>query len=224
MARSFGHKSDKHEKVDRENTKIVSAVGGAAFIVVFALFSGQALISQSLYQSSVISEKESTLDQLKENQESVDDLKNLYTAFVGETENVIGGNPDGEGAKDGDNAKIVLDALPGEYDYPGLASSVEKILTDGGYRIESIGGTEDAGLGSGADSSTPIDIPYPFSVSAAPSATEELLKTLEQSIRPVYVDSLTIRSSEAGLRTSFGVRTFYQPSVDFSLGEKVVRQ
>jgi hypothetical protein len=223
MAKTFGHKSDKHEKVDRENTKIVSAVGVAAFIVVFGLFSVRALVSQSLYQGKVISEKEATLDQLEDNRASVDNLRNLYTAFVSESENVIGGSPDGDGPKDGDNAKIVLDALPGEFDYPGVASSLEKILTDGGYRIESIGGTEDASL-AGSDSSAAVDVPYPFSIRASPKATENLLNTLESSIRPIYVDSLTIRSNEGGLRTSFGIRTFYQPGVDFSLGEKVVRQ
>ena len=223
MAKPFGHKSEKHEKVDSENAKIVASVGGAAFIVVFCLFAAQALISQSLYQNRVISEKKEALSILEDNKTSVEELRSSYTAFISEEENVIGGSRSGSGVADGDNAKIVLDALPGEYDYPGLASSIEKVLDDGGYTIEAVGGSEDVALAGSQDSTTPVEIPYPFSVSASPSATQELLETLEKSIRPLYVDSLTIRSSQAGLRTSIGLRTFYQPGVIYELDSKVVR-
>jgi hypothetical protein len=223
MANPFGHKSEKHEKIDRENARIVGTVGGAVFLVIFSLFAAQALISQSLYQNRVISEKKTALKQLKENKTAADDLRNVYSAFVSEPENVLGGSPDGDTSVDGDNAKIVLDALPGEYDYPGLASSVEKILLDGGYSIEAVGGSEDSSLGGSVDSSAPVEIPYPFSVNANPASTKELLETLEKSIRPFYVDTLTIRSSQLGLRTSLGVRTFYQPEVQYELGTKVVR-
>ncbi len=223
MAKPFGHKSDKHEKVDKENARIVAAVGGAAFIVVFSLFAVQALISQSLYQNRVITEKKAALNQLRENSESAEQLRASYTAFISEEENVIGGNRDGDGPSDGNNAKIVLDALPQEYDYPGLASSLEKILVDGGYSIESVGGAEDPSLGSTTDASTPVEIPYPISVNASPKNTRELLVTLEKSIRPFYVDSLTIRSSNNGLRTSLGLRTFFQPGLEYQLDSKVVK-
>lgn len=223
MAKPFGHKSEKHEKLDKENTKIVAAVGGAAFIVVFSLFAIQALISQSLYQNRVISEKKTALRQLRDNKTAVEELRGSYTAFVNEEENVIGGSRDGDGPADGNNAKIVLDALPSEYDYPGLASSIEKILVDGGYNIEAVGGTEDTALAGSTDPTIPVEIPYPFSVNATPKATQELLETLEKSIRPFYIDSLTIRSSQAGLRTNVGLRTFYQPGVVYELDSKVVK-
>ena len=223
MAKPFGHKSNKHEQVDKENARIVAAVGGAAFIVVFSLFAAQALINQSLYQNRVISEKKVALNQLRQSSSAVDELRTSYTLFVNEEQNVISGSRDGDGPSDGNNAKIVLDALPSEYDYPGLASSIEKILVDGGYSIESIGGTEDTALAGSTDSSLPVEIPYPFSVSATPQATENLLETLERSIRPFYVDSMTIRSSQAGLRTSVGMKTFYQPGVEYQLDSKVVR-
>lgn len=223
MANPFGHKSEKYEKIDKENARIVASVGGTVFLVIFSLFAAQALISQSLYQNRVISEKKTALKQLEENKEAADDLRNVYSAFVSESENVLGGSPTGKSSVDGDNAKIVLDALPGEYDYPGLSSSIEKILVDGGYTIESIGGSEDATLAGSTDSSAPVNIPYPFAVSASSASMKELLQTLEKSIRPFYVDTMTIRSSQAGLRTSLGVRTFYQPEVIYELGTKVVR-
>ena len=82
MAKPFGHKSEKHEKVDKENARIVAAVGATAFIVVFSLFAAQALISQSLYQGRVISEKKDVLTELKSNSEAVEDLRVTYAAFV----------------------------------------------------------------------------------------------------------------------------------------------
>ena len=223
MAKTFGHTSEKHEKLDKENTKIIAAVGGAVFVVIFCLFAAQALISQSLYQNRVISEKKGALNQLRENTAAVEELRAAYTAFAGEEQNVLGGTRAGNDPLDGDNAKIVLDALPSEYDYPGLASSIEKILDAGGYVIEAVGGTEDVALAGSTDSSTPVEIPYPFSVKATRQKTQELLETLEQSIRPFYIDSLQIRSSETGLQTSLGLRTFYQPGVQYELDSKVVR-
>jgi len=223
MAGAFGHESEKHVKIGKENTKIVGAVGGAAFVVIFALFSIRVLVSQSLYQNRIIEEKGTTLDQLSDNINAAEDLRIAYQGFANEEQNVIGGDADGDDNNDGDNAKIVLDALPSVYDYPGLASSIEKVLTDGGYGIDSVGGSEDTALSGSTDSSAPINIPYPFSVNASPADTKELLVTLERSIRPIYVDSLVIRSSQTGLRANIGARTFYQPAVDYQLESKVVQ-
>lgn len=109
-------RSIKHDIIDRDSTRIVATVAAAVFVVVFCGFAIKTLFGQSLYQNRVVSEKEKTLKQLKKNKEALKTLEQSYSAFTNESENIMGGNPTGTGPIDGNNAKIVLDALPGKYD------------------------------------------------------------------------------------------------------------
>lgn len=221
---SSSHRSIKHDIIDRDNTRIVAIVAIAVFLVVFCGFAMKTLFSQSLYHNRVISEKEKTRDQLKQNKEALADLKDSYDAFVAESENLLGGSPDGNGPLDGNNGKLVLDALPGTYDFPALSSSFEKILVDGGYDVGSIGGTEDVSAITEATAEVkPIEIPYMFTFTATLSNTKDLIRTLERSIRPMHVDGLGITVGENGdLTTSVTLHTYYTQQKTFELGSKEV--
>lgn len=219
-------KSIKHAIIDKTNKNMLIAVAVATFVFMFSLFAAKALISQSLYHGRIISEKESALDQLKENKASLEELEKSFTAFKSEPVNILGGSSTGEGPLDGDNAVIVLAALPSGYDYPALSSSFEKILRNGGYDIGSIGGTEDSSLASNNIASgiaTPIEIPYSFTVSSNSAGTSRLLDTLESSIRPMYVDSLRIQIGENILQSTINLHTYFTQPKTFQLGAKEIK-
>lgn len=146
MEKLAHNKSVKHLIIDKANTTMLIAVSISVFIVVFSIFAVKALVSQSLYHQRVTTKQEEALKVLKQNSVAASDLRQAYIAFAGQAINVLGGNPTGTGARDGDNAQIVLDALPAEYDFPALSSSIEKILVEGGYQITTIGGAEDPSL------------------------------------------------------------------------------
>ncbi len=221
------HKSVKHEIIDRTNSKMLIAVATATFMFVFSVFATRSLISQSLYHGRVIREKELALRLMKENQATIEELKTAYNAFQSEEVNILGGNPTGTGALDGGNTKLVLDALPGKYDYPALSSSFEKILRDGGYDIGSIGGAEDSSLSQTSEKAIkdvkPIEVPYQFTVSSDTAGLQRLLETLERSIRPMYVDGLEIQSGETVLQAQVSVRTFFTQPKTFQVSTKVVK-
>ncbi len=221
------HKSVKHAIIDRTNSKMLVTVGIATFVFVFSVFASRALISQSLYHGRVIREKELALRLLKEDEKTVAQLKEAYDKFQSADVNILGGNPSGEGELDGNNAKLVLDALPSKYDFPALSSSIEKILRDGGYEIGSIGGVEDSAL---AESSTtasgkviPIEMPYQFTVNADTDGIRRLLETLEKSIRPIYVDSIQVQSGDTVLQAEVTMRTFFTQPKTFQLGSQEVQ-
>lgn len=218
-------RSIKHEIIDRDSTRIVATVAVALFVVVFCGFAIKTLFSQSLYHNRVISEKEKTLKQLKKNKEAVKTLEQSYSAFTGESENILGGNPTGQGPIDGNNAKIVLDALPGKYDYPALSSSFEKILREGGYTIVQLGGSEQENSTADATGKvTPIEMQYSFGFSSDVAKAKTLLQTLERSIRPMNVDMLRIQVGSAGeLTATVGLHTYYTQQKTFELGSEVVR-
>lgn len=225
MAKNNAPRSIKHEAIDRDNTRIVASVSGAVFVVVFCAFAMKTLFSQSLYHQRVISEKEKTLKQLETNIDSLQTLKASFDAFVNEPKNILTGSPAGGGAIDGDNAKIVLDALPGKYDFPALSTSFEKILIGGGYKVTSIGGSEDQGAPSGSTADVqPQAVPFTFTVSASLDKTVELIQTLERSIRPMYVDRLGVSVNADGtLQTSFTLHTYYTLQKSYELGSKEVK-
>lgn len=221
------HKSVKHEIIDKTNSRVLIAVGVATFIFIFSIFAVRALISQSLYHGRVIREKELALRLIDENKDTVEDLKQSYEAFEAESINILGGNPTGQGALDGSNTKLVLDALPGTYDYPALSSSFEKILRDGGYDIGAIGGSEDSSLAESSKKATknvkPIEIPYEFTVNSDTEGIKRLLDTLERSIRPMYVDSLEIQAGDTVLQAQVNLRTYFTQPKTFEVSTKVVK-
>lgn len=221
-----GHKSIKHDIIDKNNNTVLIAVAGATFVFIFCAFAARALISQSLYHGRVIGEKEKTLDQVRSNLAAVEELKQSFDAFQSEPINILGGNPSGDGPLDGNNAKLVLDALPSKYDFPALSSSFEKILKTGGYDIGSIGGAEDISLATSVDAAgvvQPVQIPYSFTVNADRPSTQTLLETLEKSIRPMFVERLLIQSGETILETRVTLHTYFAQSKTFELGSKEVK-
>lgn len=234
-------KSLKHSIIAQTNTFIVVAVGVAVFVFVFCGFAVKTLVNQSIYQRKVITEKELARDTLILNETAAQELRQQYIAFSSQAINVLGGNPVGEGPLDGDNPRIILDALPSEYDFPALSSSIEKILTEGGFAIQSIGGSENsllAGTVPGAVGDTPeeatpaltesvavalVEIPYPISINASPTKTLELFSILQRSIRPFRVDSVSITFASGELSTSIAMTTFYQPETGMKVSTKVIK-
>ncbi len=224
MGKVIRHRSIKHDIISRDSTRIVTAVGVAVFLLVFCGFAVKTLFSQSLYNNRVISAKDATVTQLDANIEALKSLEQQYEAFVGASENVLGGNPDKNGPLDGANDTIILDSLPGNYDYPALASSFEKILIDDDYDVDRIGGSEDVLAPSEATAdAVPIPIPFRFGFTAPLDRTQELFQTLEKSIRPMDVREVSVTVGAEGImNTSVTLNTYYTQQKAYELGSKVV--
>ena len=213
--------SQKHQLIDKANARIVISVSIAVFVVIFCLFSIRALISQGLYHNRVIGEKKDALSQLERNSASLSELEETYVAFTTEPINVIGGNPEGDGPQDGNNATIVLDALPAEYDFQALSSSIEKLLVEGGYPIQSLNGEDQSGADGGGSGPSPIS--YSVGTETSLEGARTLLETFERSIRPFYIQSLTLEGSNQTLSVTLQLETFYQPGTGLEVTEKVVK-
>lgn len=228
--KNSNQKSRLHNIIDKSNTKMLITVSGTVFLVVFCLVVSRSLINQSFYQNKVISKKKEALKTLDTNIKSASDLEASYLSFATEPVNVIGGNPSGDGPKDGDNAKIVLDALPSVLDYPGLSSSIEKILVGGGYSITSIGGSEESTVPVASEEdapivaeSAPVEVPYPLATNSSPELALSLLETLEKSIRPFKIGSLKIEGNGNNLGLTINMVTYFQPEKTLQITKEVVQ-
>lgn len=222
-------KSDARSKriaIDKVNGRVMLAVGIASFIVVFSLFAGKGLVSQGKYHSKVIKQKQNTLNQLKKNTDAANKLDQSYKEFVGSNENILGGDPRGTGDRDGDNSRIVLDALPSQYDFPALATSIEKMLKDNNFPIQSIVGTDDEiAQAQKKSESNPqaVEMPFTFEVKTSPNSAKDLIGLLERSIRPIQVQKLTITEQTGQLSISVEAKTFFQPGKSLDVKKEVVK-
>lgn len=216
----------KRVQINKANTTMVIATAVAAFVVTFSIIAGRALLSKRAYQAKVIGAKEKAVDQLEANIKATNSLVASYKAFVGTPSNVLGGNPTGTGDKDGDNAKIVLDALPSQYDFPALTSSLEKLLKGNGYTINTISGADDeVAQKQTPETGSPQPVPMPFDISISTNlaGTKNLLSLLERSIRPVKVKTVNISGSNAEMDVTVSAETYYQPQKSLKIETEVVK-
>lgn len=218
--------STKKIQIDKANASMVAFLATAAFIAVFSLVASRALLGQRSYQSRLITEKKKALAQLKSNNQAATQLVDSYKAFVSAPNNIIGGSPTGSGDRDGDNAKIVLDALPSKYDFPALATSLEKLLASKNYKIESITGTDDEinqSAASEASAAAPVEIPFEVAVSGNFDTAQGVLDIFQHSIRPIKITTLGFSGGDNTLKIQITGLTYYQPQKTVKIIQKVVK-
>lgn len=216
----------KRTLITKANRNMVIATGLAAFFLIFALVAGRAMISQIAYQQRVIDAKKDALSTAQADLEALDSLERSYTQFVSANPNVLGGARTGSGELDGDNARIVLDALPSRYDFPALTTSLEEIILGQNMQIVGITGTdEEATQGELQSSPTPEPIALPFQVQASGSygSVQDLISAFRRSIRPFQIQTLEISGSESNMTVTIDAQTFFQPEKNLNITTEVVQ-
>jgi hypothetical protein len=225
MKTKQAHGSTKHGQIDRSQSMMVVAAAVAAFVLVFMLVGAKSLVNQISYQNRVISTKKKAVDTLRSNVQATQDLTTSYKAFASTTQNVLGGNPQGTGPQDGDNAKIVLDALPSKYDFPALTTSLEKLITSQNMQIENITGNDDEVAQTDQASPKPEAVAMPFQASASGSydSVRGLINVFGASIRPFQLQKIQLTGAQAKMTVKIEAQTFYQPVKNFDVTKKVVK-
>jgi hypothetical protein len=216
----------KRSLINKANSTMVIATALAAFVLVFALVAGKSLLSQVGYQNKVIGVKKQALKQLEADLAARDSLAQSYQDFVERTPNILGGDTKGTGDKDGDNAELVLDALPSKYDFPALTTSLEKVITSQNLSITGISGTDqEAAQASMQTSPDPQPIPMPFQLQVGGSYTsiQSLIDVLLHSIRPFQITTLELTGDENSMTAAINAQTFYQPEKSLEIKQEVVK-
>lgn len=205
--------NSKHTQIDKAQVTMVTAISVAVFLLIFATISVYSLAQKRTYQARVIAAREKARDQLKQNIEASNRLTESYKQFVAEQENIIGGSAVGSGDRDGDNARIILDALPSKYDYPALITSLEKIIKQQGLTIEAISGNDDeiAQLLAN-DSSQTVEMPFDVSVKGDYAKIQDIVKLFERSIRPFNIQEITFKTiGDNDITATIKAKSYFQP-------------
>ncbi len=225
-AHGTGSRSIKHVLIDQSNARIVITVSVAVFAVIFSLVASKTLWSQAAYQNRVISQQNEAKKKLEADLAVVKNLKPSYEAFVGASTNVIKGNAIGVGPQDGDNAKIVLDALPSHYDYPALLTDLETIAASQGISLGGVTGVDDSIAQAGNTNSpnpVPVEMPFQITVAGDYAKTQAFIGALERSIRPIRVQTIDISGNRDKITTNITAVTYYQPAKSLNTRTTVVK-
>lgn len=219
--------SVKHLQITKAKSRILMVVGIATVISVFCLVSTKELMSQSSYHRREIAAKKTAAQQLTANLNAANALAAQYEIFNSSNPNVIGGkNSTDPNTKppDGNNARIVLNALPSKYDFPALISSMSQIVSSNSIANPGIGGTDGSATISSTPSNDPKPVPIAVSVSGATTynGVKGLIKDFERSVRPFDVTSLELRGSAGSMTFSAEMTTYFQPAKTLSTTTKEV--
>ena len=219
--------STKSLQIDKDQSAILIAVVAATIISIFCLTSAKVLFGQALYQRRVINARNASVKQLNEDITKANDLTTQYkTVFLGsDSQNIIGGSTTGSQAQDGDNGKIVLDALPTTYDFPALLTSMSNLMASDGVGTQSIGGSDQSSTFSSDPTYNPqvTKVGLTISGSTTYDSAKRLLTDLERSIRPFDVTHITLSGSESQLTLSMDLSTYYQPAKTLSPPSKEIK-
>jgi hypothetical protein len=213
----------KRLQIDKSQATIVGFIAAAVFVAVFSLISSRALFSQSLYQTKVKEKKELARDNNEQNLDTVGDLVQSYQEFVNLSPNMLDGNPEGNGEKDGDNARLVLDALPSKYDFPAMTSSIEKIVKDKKLNLDEITGVDDEVAQNQITDSTIQEMPVQIIVSGSVGNIQRLVSTLERSIRPFAIEKIVLEGGANDMKATIDMKTYYQPEKKLEIKEEEVK-
>ena len=125
----------------------------------------------------------------------------------------------------GDNARIVLDALPSKYDFPALISSVSNILTDDKITSPSVTGTDESATidSSATTNPQPQEIQLTVTGTGTYENVQAFVQDLERSIRPFDVVSLQLAGPQDSLIFTLTVNTYFQPAKSLNVVTQEVK-
>ena len=216
----------KRSLISKANSTMVIATTIAAFVFVFALVSGKSLLSQMNYENKVITAKKTALKHLKDDLAARDSLQSSYRNFVAQNPNVLSGDAATTGDKNGNNAEIILNALPSRYDFPALTTSLEKIINDQNLKIMSINGTdEEATQAANATSPnpSPVAMPFQIQVNGSYQSVQNLVDVMQRSIRPFQIQTLELSGDSSNMIARIAAQTYYQPEKNLNITKKAVK-
>lgn len=223
-------KTNKHVQIDKSQSTMMAIIIAASVVTIFCLVSSKALLSHAAYQRKVVNANHAAVKQLQSNVTAANQLVQQYTkVFEGASpQNIIGGQNDTSPTAqppNGDNARVVLDALPSTYDFPALLSSVSKILAGDSIANQQVSGTDDSASINNSSTTSPTPQPIQLNISGTGTyiSVQAFITDLERSIRPFDVTSVQLSGPQNQLNFSITVTTYFQPAKSLTYTTKEIK-
>jgi hypothetical protein len=217
-------------QMSKDQSRLLLIVVVTAFISGFCLMGVKSMLARSFYQGKVISARHKSAAQMTADIKSANTLVTQYRGvFIGDnSQNIIGGKNDSSPyatPPNGDNGRIVIDALPVSYDFPALLTSIQKMMNNDNLGSQSIGGTDQSPTADNSPTGSPKPVNIDLTISAAGTytSTEKFVKDLERSIRPFDITNLSLSGTESSLVVNLNVTTYYQTAKTVNITSKEIK-
>ncbi len=218
----------KRIQLDKANQLIFGSLAFTSFIFIFALFATKDLISQGAYQNRIISQQIIAKNNLDTDLTAISSLKSSYKAFVDQPQNLLGGNPAGSGNNDGNNSKIILDALSTSFDPNAWNLNLSNLNTllgqgSGFISLSATSSASTTAAGTSNPTATPVQLSGTFSTSLG--GMQGTFNSLNKSIIPIQVTGVIFNAATAGQSPTlaYTAQSYYQPAYQFNIGQVIVK-
>jgi len=218
--------SPKRLALAKANTQTVIISAVSAFIIVFCIVAINYLLGLRSYQQKIIDADQLANNQLTIVNSNAQRLTSAYNSFVSKNPTIIN-KPVVSAPIRYNNATVILDALPSQYDFPAMITSIDKILQSDNLDVQSIGGTDQSTSTSSSPSTNPqpVAMPFNFTIQNANYASlQTLFLQLELSIRPIQIQSINLSGTDSSMTLSVNAQTYFQPGKVFKIGSETISQ
>jgi len=223
----------KRQQIANANRAMFLWVAGVSVVVGITAVVSVFLIQKALFNEKVLGEKSKTASTLVANNKVVSDLQDQIR--------VLNTNDDLKKlmiAGEAQPIQVVLDALPSEANSSAFGASLQqKFLQVDGIQLDSLNVTPvqdievTTSTGVATATSAPAgtsaeQISFNFDVSTDASNVDklkDLLLTIERSIRPIDLTSVSIEAQGNRLILKVEGHTYYQPARTVDLKDKTVK-
>jgi hypothetical protein len=217
----------KRQQITASSKTVFLWVAGASILAAFSVVAIVFLFNQMVFNEKVLATKATTERNLKSNVQTAGALKSNVNLLLGnEALNSV------KTSGDSSNLQVILDALPTSYDAANFGASLQGVLLNGtvaGIGNLSVVAPNDNGYGTSATStgasaapSGAVPMPFTMTITGSPDQIKTALMNMEASIRPIQITALTIDGGSP-LTARISGQTFYDPSVNLKLQDKVIK-
>ena len=200
--------SSKRLGIQKANTVMFGSIIAASVIVSFSLVTLNFLWNLRGFNNRVIEARSEALTTLQQNALNVQELKQRFTALE----------------EDDINSKVVLDALPSVYDFPAIATSIDKQVEKDSLKLINFSGDDlSAEAAKSAIVPEPVAISFNLTVEGNYEKIGDFITNLEKTIRPLVIDSIELSGSDSAMTADLVLHTYYQPAIEVEPETKTVR-
>jgi hypothetical protein len=106
-------------------------------------------------------------------------------------------------------------------------SSLEQVLSKNpSTTLGSLGGTDEQLTQQSNQTSIhplPVTMPFSLSITASYANVQTLIETLQNSIRPINIQSIDLSGSDTQLVANVNANTYYQPEEIFNISSEIIK-
>lgn len=201
-----------HHKDISTNNYILLVVVVSVLVVIICGFIARSLTTKLILNTKVEVAKVKADQALSEKLDNIPQLIEAYNQL-------------------GSKKQLIEDGLPTSENFPQIVTIMESMSSSAGVKLQGVSPGDGTGIasaatvgGTGAASTTttaaPIPTagatPYTFTVdvSGPYARMQQFIKNMEKSVRPMSVETITMRGSNATVTANFKVTTYWQPAAD----------